>query len=211
MELGFCPKCSSNKVRTGHVYLLHLARLARGSHRRYCRECKSRWKSDVKAYSPWINLLAVMPIFGILGFLAYQVWLDTRVDMDLASGRDSLSGTAAGRNPDGSFGLQNGSATGPYGRGMRTDGQYWRTWQTMNMNTGYPGGIHMAGAQNSQFDLLGILLQLLKGKTPQELAKELDHTDKQTLWNKYGNNFASKEDAKAAYSDFQHHRDEIPK
>lgn len=28
MKLGSCPKCGSRRVRTGRIYLLHLARLA---------------------------------------------------------------------------------------------------------------------------------------------------------------------------------------
>ena len=193
---------------------MHVARLAKGSHRRYCCVCKSRWKSPVKAYSTWANLFVVGPIFALLGFLTYQVWLDTRYDMDLADGWDARTGTAAGRNPDGSMaGSQDGSAAGAYGRGLRANGQYWRTGQMMNADTMSLGGLQGGGRKNGQFqDMLWILQQLLSfGKTPQQIAREIDHTDKQTLWNKYGSNFASKEDAKAAYEDFQRHRNEITK
>ncbi|OGR73170.1 MAG: hypothetical protein A2089_12570 [Elusimicrobia bacterium GWD2_63_28] len=48
------------------------------------------------------------------------------------------------------------------------------------------------------------------GKTPGQFASEIETSDRQTLWNKYGNNFSSKEEAKAAYDEFKRRRSEIP-
>lgn len=60
MKLGSCPKCGSRRVRTGRIYLLHLARVAPGSRRRYCRNCGARWIGSEQVFSPWARLAGIL-------------------------------------------------------------------------------------------------------------------------------------------------------
>ncbi len=130
MKLGSCPKCGSRKVRTGKIYLLHLARLAPGSRRRYCRNCGARWIGSEAVFLPSARLAGIL-------FLCVSAALALNYLKD-----------------DGWFGPQ-------------------------------PRSLQAAG--------------------------EVDSSGKRTLWDKYGGNFASEKDAKAAYDDFQRHRSELPK
>lgn len=91
----------------------------------------------------------------------------------------------------------------------------WRPGQLADL-TAYGLGPQGTGQPGQSRDMQLALSRLTdavrrSGKTPQELAKEIDQTDKQTLWDKYGANFASKEEAKAAYNEFQANRDKIPR
>lgn len=225
MELGRCPKCNSQKVRTGHIYLRHLLRLARGSRRRYCRDCRSRWLAAKKVRSPWAGFAGSMPVFAAavlaLGYLSSKVWFAPLAGRARAPGwADSLAGTAdADTVTNGMEDMQGGDAAGVYGQasGARGTGQRhapmrWGAGQLMELNAAYrqsfPGTGRKAGQSQDMQEILRQLAAI--GKTPRELASEIDSTDKQTLWNKYGSRFASKEDAKAAYDDFQSHRGDIP-
>lgn len=51
--------------------------------------------------------------------------------------------------------------------------------------------------------MIGIALKMLQGRSKKEIIRELDTSDKKTLWNKYGNYFGSKEEAKKAYEEYK--------
>ena len=94
--------------------------------------------------------------------------------------------------------------------------QRWRSGQMADLNLAYTISPQGAGRLVQSKEMQMMLSRLTDavrrtGKTPQALAKEIDQTDKQTLWDKYGANFSSKEEAKAAYNEFQANRDKIPR
>ncbi|MDD5208584.1 MAG: hypothetical protein PHV36_04310 [Elusimicrobiales bacterium] len=226
MKLGSCPKCGSRKVRTGKIYLLHLARLAPGSRRRYCRNCRSRWIGSEAVFLPSARLAGILFLCVsaalALNYLKEDGWFEPQPGLSHPAGRDNAwtVTTDSDRMAGEIRNVMRGDVTGAYGQalGGRNAGAgggliRWREGQLMEEYSAYllsgRGEGPQTGRSQEMLDLLRRLSVI--GKTPQQVAREVDTSDKRTLWNKYGGNFASKQDAKAAYDDFQRHRSELPK
>ena len=224
-----CPYCGSRKVRTGKTFLPHLARMALGSRRRYCANCRSRWIGSEKIFSPWARLALMLLIFTPLAagavYLKAEGWFEPQPEMYQTAGEErARTGSAGAGDPTGGIeALMGEGMSGPYAQqfaGLRFAERsrlslQWRAGQLADLNQAYslnPQGAGRPG-QSKEMQMLSRLTDAVRrtGKTPQALAKEIDQTDKQTLWDKYGANFSSKEEAKAAYNEFQANRDKIPR
>ena len=224
-----CPYCGSKKVRTGKTFLPHLARLALGSRRRYCANCRSRWIGSEEIFSPWARLALMLFIFTPLAagavYLKTEGWFEPQPDMYQTADEQNAGRGAAGAGgvAGGIEALMQEGMSGPYARqfsGLRFTERsrlspHWRAGQLADLNQAYsldPQGAGRPG-QSKEIQLLSRLTDAVRrtGKSPQALAKEIDQTDKQTLWDKYGANFSSKDEAKAAYNEFQANRDKIPR
>ncbi|MBI4350370.1 MAG: hypothetical protein HY550_02920 [Elusimicrobia bacterium] len=229
MKTASCPNCGGKRVRTGKTFLPHLARMAVGSRRRYCRNCRSRWIGEEKLYSPWARLALILLVCGpaiiTLVYLKREGWFEPQPYLyETADAEHAAAGAHGGSGIDGGVeALLEGDMAGVYAQ--RFAGTHfaersrrpvqWRTGQ-LDMNTLYnltlQGGMRPAGQSREMQEMLSRMAEAVKrtGKTPQELAREIDQTDKQTLWDKYGNNFASKDEAKAAHNEFKANRGKIP-
>ncbi|HOW90427.1 MAG TPA: hypothetical protein PL037_09090, partial [Elusimicrobiales bacterium] len=80
--------------------------------------------------------------------------------------------------------------------------------------SGLPRQFHQSGyaaGANQSMDLMRMIQLLFQatGRTPRQIAAEIDSTSKEELWRKYGHNFASKEEAVAAYEKFQRNREDM--
>ena len=226
MKLGICPKCGSRRVRTGKIYILHLARLALGSRRRYCCVCRSRWIGSEQVFLPEARFAAILCLCVCsalwLNYLKAGGWFTPTPDPYQAVGpEDGWFEASESSGMDGEVeALLGEDVTGAYGRAFAAGGAGGRA-AFMNRQGGQLRGQYFAGRRGmrgggSQNKLSPETLELLRrlaatGKTPSEVASEVDNTDKQTLWNKYGSHFASQDEAKAAYDDFQSHRGELPR
>lgn len=229
MRRESCPYCDSRKVRTGKTFLPHLARLALGSRRRYCANCRSRWIGSDNFFSPWARLALMLLIFTPLAvgavYLKKEGWFEPQPGMyqDMEEEKARHEAAGSGGMPGGIETLMGEAMSGPYAQqfaGLRSAERgrlplRWRPGQLADL-TAYGLGPQGAGQPGQSRDMQLALSRLTDavrrtGKTPQELAKEIDQTDKQTLWDKYGANFASKEEAKGAYNEFQANRDKIPR
>lgn len=206
---------------------MHLVRLAPGSRRRYCRDCGSRWIGAEKVFSPWARLAGIL-LFCLsaaraLVYLKDEGWFEARPYAGRSAWEGPRTGTTDGNSlagietsPEDDAYSQYPGAGGPLEaiRFTRRNSVplNWREGRVMELLSTYSQGSQAAGQQGRQFQEMQELLRRVAatGKTPQQLASEIDSTDKQTLWNKYGANFSSKEEAKAAYNDFKSHRSEIP-
>ena len=225
-----CPYCGSKKVRTGKTFLPHLARMALGSRRRYCANCRSRWIGSEKIFSPWARLALMLLVFTPLAagavYLKTEGWFEPLPEMYQTAGEESArTGSAgAGGLTGGIEALMGEGMSGPYAQqfaGLSLEArsrmpQRWRSGQMADLNLAYTISPQGAGRLVQSKEMQMMLSRLTDavrrtGKTPQALAKEIDQTDKQTLWDKYGANFSSKEEAKAAYNEFQANRDKIPR
>lgn len=230
MRRESCPYCDSKKVRTGKTFLPHLARLALGSRRRYCANCRSRWIGTENFFSPWARLALMLLVFAPLAagvvYLKKEGWFEPQPDMYQTADGESARREAAGAGgmTGGIEALMGEAMSEPYARqlaGLRSAERSrgplrWRPGQLTDLNLAYSLSPQGAGRPGQSRDMQLALSRLTDavrrtGKTPQELAKEIDQTDKQTLWDKYGANFASKEEAKGAYNEFQANRDKIPR
>jgi len=228
MRLGSCPNCGNRQIRAGSTYLRHLARVALGSKRRYCGSCRSRWIAPNKAFSPWAILAGALPIFSAVAlalvYLTHKTFFSPYSNRyGIAGPENAWTGPSGNAMAGGMQPLQETDGIGSSGRdGARITRQNygplrWKAGQGTAQNAAYLRNIQWAEPQNGQsHNIQEILRQVAvivknMGKTPRQFAREIEQTDKQTLWNKYGNNFASKEDAQAAYEDFLRHRNEIPK
>lgn len=230
MRRESCPYCDSKKVRTGKTFLPHLVRLALGSRRRYCANCRSRWIGSENYFSPWARLALMLLVFTPLAagvvYLKKEGWFEPQPDMYQSADEESAKRGAAGAAgmSGGIEALMEEGMSGTYARQLaglssaeRGRGPLrWRPGQLADLNLAYSLSPQGAGAPGQSRDMQLALSRLTDairrtGKTPQELAKEIDQTDKQTLWDKYGSNFASKEEAKSAYNEFQANRDKIPR
>ena len=92
-----------------------------------------------------------------------------------------------------------GSAAGPagaLGRGRAAAGASGSGEVRRNL------GLVRGGDSTAGLEEISAILKRI-GKTPKQLAHELETTDKQTLWKRYGEHFKSKEEAKAAYEEYQ--------
>lgn len=216
-ELSSCPKCGSRKVRTGRIYLLHLARLTAGSRRRYCPVCRIRWTSSLNAFSPWFRLAFILPAFAavVLAFacMTYEICFSPTPSPDLVANAQKVPTQDAE-----ALALMEGGAEGAYGQSLsaRFGGEgftyeNWRVAQAMAHNPEASMRLMGVRGQNGRSqDVMDFLQQITAmGKTPQQIANEIDTTDKQTLWDKYGSKFSSKAEAEAAYNKFQSNRSEI--
>ncbi len=222
MDLGPCPGCGSRDVRAGRSIVTHLIHLARGTHRRYCLRCRRRWLSGEAAFSHSARdlcfLLCAAPWLLLLAWVAAEIITAPRVRRahpaarGYAIRRDARPGAAGWSAPYAGYpGNAGGPFSGPpalYGSGYReafyTGGGSWRTGQVLNADHLYRqvlqagGGISGAEAQ--------LMLLLRQGRIPPALVREIETSDKQTLWNKYGSHFSSKDEAKAAYEKFMRER-----
>ena len=225
-----CPYCGSKKVRTGKTFLPHLARLALGSRRRYCANCRSRWIGSEKIFSTWARLALILLIFPPLAagavYLKTEGWFEPQPEMYRTAGEESArTGSAeAGGLTGETEALIGEGLSGPnvqqlaglsLGARSRIPPR-WRSGQIRDMNLAYSISPQGAGRLVQSREMQMMFSRLTDavrrtGKTPQALAKEIDQTDKQTLWDKYGANFSSKDEAKAAYNEFQTNRDKIPR
>jgi hypothetical protein len=214
---------------------MHLVRMAYGSRRRYCCSCGSRWVGSVKIFSPWARLagalLLLAPAALTLVYLKKEGWFEPQPNIyRTANGEDPRTGTRY-RYPArmGMEAMMEGYAAGagrdPGWRGQFAGSNYtgqgrmpirWNKGQMTELISAYRMGLRGAGPQNGQSqgmqEMLRQVTDAIKstGKNPAQLADEIDQSDKQTLWDKYGNNFSSKDEAKEAYDEFKSHRSEIP-
>lgn len=208
-----CPNCGSKRVRTGKTFLPHLARLALGSRRRYCGRCRNRWIGEEKIYSPWARFVLILllcgPALAALVRLQREGWFEPQPRMyETADGREALlEDNMAAENVQRFSGVH---FTERYRGPLRL-----RTGQSVDLNAVFnltgQRAVPLAWQSQEMQQLLSRVSEAVRltGKTPLELAHEIDQTDKQTLWDKYGGNFASKEEAKAAYSEFKANRGKI--
>lgn len=235
MKLGSCPSCGSHSVRAASTRLLHLARLAHGTHRRYCCSCRNRWKASDKAFLPWARRLGVFLICAVVGLalacVVNEVWLAPRPcplqtaawEEDRARDQDAL----IARGMEAFLG---GDMSVAYGQGLGarmtlsgihfTEQDYsrmrGRADQAMGQSPSYrwsvQGALRQNGPPQNMPEILRRAAAVIKpmGKTPGQFASEVESSDKQALWTKYGNNFSSKEEAKSAYDEFKRRRSEIP-
>lgn len=226
MRRESCPYCDSRKVRTGKTLLPHLVRLALGSRRRYCANCRSRWIGSENFSSPLASLTLILFIFTPLAagvvYMKKEGWFEPHPYSSQLIGWDSSRPSAWAAGVPGEIDVSRTEGVpGQYAqlftelRSMeRSRGPLrWRPGQLADLNLAYGLGPQGPGQPRDMQLALSRLTDAVRrsGKTPQQLAKEIDQTDKQTLWDKYGANFASKEEAKAAYNEFQANRDKIPR
>lgn len=75
-----CPYCGSKRIRTGKTFLPHLARLAVGSRRRYCGNCRSRWIGPENFFSPSAGLALILlicaPLAATAVYLKMEGWFE---------------------------------------------------------------------------------------------------------------------------------------
>ncbi len=123
MRLGSCPKCGSRRVRTGKIYLLHLARLALGTRRRYCRNCRSRWVGSAAAFHPSARLAGILllcvSLALALDYLKKDGWFEP-LPGSFQAGRDAGAVSKDGGSLAGEVQtMLGGDAAGPYGQASR--------------------------------------------------------------------------------------------
>lgn len=229
MKLGSCPHCGGHDVSAGRIFLLHFARLAHGSHRRYCRSCRRRWTAAEKAVSPAARRAAALLLFSVLGLalacVVNEVWLAPRpCPLQTAAWAEAGAGM---QDPQA---FAEGGMDVAYGQelaarmqlsGVNFTAQDYGRLRGM-AGQGAPRGdyarravqeaLRQNGGQQSMPELLRRAAAVIKpmGKKPGQFASEVESSDKQTLWDKYGNNFSSKDEARAAYEQFKQRRGEIP-
>lgn len=234
MKLNPCPKCSSHRVRLGKIFPLHLLRLVQGSRRRYCCNCRGHWRATEKAFSPWARLSGILLMCAAaaatLKFLKDDGWFEPQPDMyQSAYGEDPGAAAADGEGMSGATGTRPGHdriraysqsfAAGRSRAGRNFTRQEYMQLrgiarQVMSQNAAYPangqGLLQQSGQSGNMQEILRRVRPRAGGKTPKELAVEIESSDKQTLWLKYGSNFSSQEEAASAFSEFKSRRNEVP-
>ena len=190
MNIGFCPSCGSRRVRLGRTFLSHLSRMAQGSQRRYCLDCRARWKSLKLLFSPGFRLAENITVTAAaIGLFAW--WIMTvcgmtetrhrRLNPVLRGGNTARTdGALSQRDSQGEiYRYSTYAAAKIPGRNGLPRGQetaYEREYGRQAQNMGQSGGLDQISRK-----LMQLLMSMVQttGKSPRQIAAEIDATSKE--------------------------------
>lgn len=226
LEEAACPRCGESAVAFGSTGLRHLFRGVAGTTRRACRSCGYRWL-DVHGYSPALRAAAALLLIGGI-FSAVSVARVFRPPPSetalraaargsggsggsgrLASAVDSMKGAS-------SAGLSD--ADGAPGAARAEPGltEGLKSLVAPVLRPSEPGEParasvvrEAAAAPAANFKDTNWLVKLLSKRVSRQEVEQVERMDKKQLWEKYGHYFGSKEEAKAAYNQYQQNREKI--
>jgi hypothetical protein len=229
-----CPRCGSEDVALGATWQRHALRAVVGTSRRFCRGCGLRWLDEFRTYSPMARLAAVCAasalIFGGVALSKVVVpsapsnrVLASVVPGSRAAGDGRLLRAAGGGGlspASGALSYSDGGSAGLAGvvdaGFMDSSGRPMRPGQSLTEDgsAGYPAPVAYNNVQSDDgsgkaLGQLSTLLKLAGGKVDRTKLDQIDRMDKKQLWDQYGSYFGSKEEAKAAYNQYQQNKGRI--
>lgn len=209
MASEICPSCGAEEVRFSARRGLHLLRALLGTRKRYCAQCKARWGTRVRGGWPVPIRLAVLAACGAGAWTVSHARLVRRepAPKPIYFRGAAVKPAIAGEEGDAIPSPEEPPAA-LVERAGGTTADWLRAHQQDSTGAALPrrpeGFLSKLGL--GSLERFGKILRLkLGGLTPAQAAQlenELKK-DKRQLWNEYGSNFSSKEEAKKTYEQAQ--------
>lgn len=208
-----CPYCGEADIQLGHSRLQRIVRLFKGSCKRYCPECRTKWLGKTPAWISPDYILGSLLVCAVLlsPFAAYMV--GPILEQDAAE--KSLEDPESGKGESAALGQSEDAAAD-----VRLSDDPYRTHDSMTESalSNTPGAerqmrqrkkksaaaLIQKGIQGMMGDISDMLKMFQRDKNkPGTPAHDLENLSKKELWDKYGKLFNSKDEAKAAYEKYQ--------